>query len=53
MDVNLIKATLGNADEIHQMQIITFAPLLEKYKDYDLNPGNEKIDRTIARINEK
>jgi GNAT superfamily N-acetyltransferase len=53
MDVNLVKATLDNTDEIHQMQIITFAPLLEKYKDYDLNPGNEKIDRTIARINEK
>jgi hypothetical protein len=53
MDINLVKATLENANELFQMQIITFKPLLEKYQDFDLNPGNEKIERTIARLNEE
>jgi hypothetical protein len=53
MKVELIKATLENADELHQMQLITFKPLLDKYQDYDTNPGNENIERTIERINQK
>jgi GNAT superfamily N-acetyltransferase len=53
MNIELIKATLENADELHQMQLIAFKPLLDKYQDYDLSPGNEKIEMTIARINEK
>jgi hypothetical protein len=53
MDINLVKATLENANELFQMQIITFKPLLEKYQDFDRNPGNEKIERTIARLNEE
>jgi GNAT superfamily N-acetyltransferase len=52
MDINLVKATLENASEIHEMQIITFKPLLEKYQDFDLSPGNEKIEKTIARLKE-
>jgi len=51
--LELITATLENADEIHEMQIKTFKPLLEKYKDYDLSPGNEKIEKTIARMEEE
>jgi GNAT superfamily N-acetyltransferase len=53
MKITLIKASVENAEEIHQMQLKTFKPLLEKYHDYDRSPGNEKIERTIARINEK
>ena len=53
MNVNLIKATLEDANEIHQMQVITFKPLLEKYQDYDLSPGNEKLERTISRLKEE
>jgi GNAT superfamily N-acetyltransferase len=52
MEINLVKASVENAEEIHQMQLISFKKLLEKYQDYDLNPGNEKIEKTIARINE-
>jgi N-acetylglutamate synthase-like GNAT family acetyltransferase len=51
--IKLEKAFIENAEEIYQMQIKSFKKLLEKYKDYDLNPGNEKIERTMARINEK
>jgi GNAT superfamily N-acetyltransferase len=53
MDIKLVKATLEDTNELFQMQIATFKPLLEKYHDYDTNPGNEKIEKTIARLNEK
>jgi N-acetylglutamate synthase-like GNAT family acetyltransferase len=53
MDVKLKRATVEDANDIFQMQIITFKPLLEKYQDFDLSPGNEKLEKTIARINEK
>jgi GNAT superfamily N-acetyltransferase len=53
VNIELIKATLENVKEIHEMQIITFKPLLDKYQDFDLNPGNEKIEKTIARLNEE
>ncbi|UNP79097.1 GNAT family N-acetyltransferase [Bacillus nitratireducens] len=33
------------------MQIDSFSPLLNKYKDYETNPANELIERTILRIN--
>jgi hypothetical protein len=52
VEINLVKASIENAEEIHQMQLILFQKLLEIYHDYDLNPGNEKIEETIARINE-
>jgi predicted acetyltransferase len=35
------------------MQLIAFKNLLEKYEDYDTNPGNEGIDKIIYRINQK
>jgi N-acetylglutamate synthase-like GNAT family acetyltransferase len=53
MNIILVKATLEDANEIHQMQIITFKSLLEKYQDYDISPGNEKLERTISRLNEE
>jgi GNAT superfamily N-acetyltransferase len=53
MDITLEKASVENADEIHQMQIKSFKKLLDKYQDYDTNPGNETIDRIITRINQK
>jgi GNAT superfamily N-acetyltransferase len=53
VDIKLEKATIENANEVHQMQLITFKNLLDKYKDYDTNPGNESIDKIIYRINQK
>jgi GNAT superfamily N-acetyltransferase len=52
MNISLVKASVENANELFQMQIITFKPLLDKYQDFDKNPGNEKIERTIARLKE-
>lgn len=53
MEIKLIKATIEDADEIHQMQLKSFKSLLDKYEDYDTNPGNETIDKIIKRINQK
>ena len=53
MKVILVKATLRDAEELYQMQIITFKSLLDKYQDFDLSPGNEKLEKTIDRIKEE
>ncbi|MHA7105380.1 GNAT family N-acetyltransferase [Bacillus sp. C-3-6] len=51
MDIILEKATETDAEVIFQMQIGPFSPLLHKYKDYETNPANETIEKTICRIN--
>jgi hypothetical protein len=53
MELKLGKATIDDVNEIHQMQLRSFKNLLEKYKDYDTNPGNENIDNIINRMNQK
>jgi len=53
MGISLVKATVADAEELYKMQIKSFKPLLDKYQDYEVNPGAEKIDRTIYRLNEK
>jgi N-acetylglutamate synthase-like GNAT family acetyltransferase len=52
MDIKLIKAKIEDSNKIHQMQLKSFKSLLEKYEDYDTNPGNEDIEKTIQRLNE-
>ncbi|MFX3675176.1 MAG: GNAT family N-acetyltransferase [Paenisporosarcina sp.] len=51
MQINLEKAIESDAKAIFDIQVDAFMPLLEKYKDYDTNPANEKIARVITRIN--
>ncbi|ALQ68298.1 N-acetyltransferase [Bacillus thuringiensis serovar finitimus] len=51
MDITLEKATENDAAVLFQMQIDSFSPLLNKYKDYETNPANESIEKTILRIN--
>ena len=40
MEVELLRANIGNAKVLHAMQIKAFKELLEKYQDFDTNPGN-------------
>lgn len=51
MKITLKKATENDAAALFQMQIDSFNPLLNKYKDYETNPANESIEKTILRIN--
>ena len=52
MGISLHKANLEDAVKIHEMQINSFMPLLEKYQDYDTNPANESVERVITRLNQ-
>ena len=50
MEILLKKAVITDAELVHRMQIAAFAPLLEKYQDYEYSPAMETLDRTIYRI---
>lgn len=50
MAVQLVRASVGDAQEIHRMQIEAFAELLERYRDYDTSPGAESVEKVRARL---
>jgi GNAT superfamily N-acetyltransferase len=52
MNIKLIKASVEDAKEIHEMQLISFKSLLVKYQDYDISPGAETIEKIIMRLNQ-
>ena len=48
----LEEATIKDAEAIHQLQVESFRPLLEKYQDFDTNPANEGVERIVERFQE-
>ncbi|MDF2884008.1 MAG: acetyltransferase [Clostridiaceae bacterium] len=52
MNVEIIKAKFQDLQLLYDMQIESFKPLLEKYKDYDMSPGNETIEQIIRKYNQ-
>lgn len=52
MKIALTKAVFDDCPEIYDLQIKSFKDLLDKYQDYDFNPGAEQIQKTIQRFNE-
>lgn len=52
MNIRLVKADISSAEEIWQMQKVAFAELLAKYRDYDTNPANEPLEKTVMRLNQ-
>ena len=50
MQVTLLPAKVEDYRRIHAMQVRAFAPLLQKYRDYDTNPGAESSDRVLSRL---
>lgn len=50
MHIELVRASMADAETIWRMQRIAFAELLEKYQDYDLNPGNEPLEKVQWRL---
>lgn len=50
MRIKLEKASIKQAEEIHRLQVESFLPLLQKYKDSETNPGNEKLERILHRF---
>ena len=41
---------MSDSEIIHKLKVESFLPLLIKYKDYDTNPANEKIERVKERL---
>lgn len=52
MEIILKRACISDAEQLYKLQIKSFKPLLDKYQDYETNPGAEKIERTIGRLKE-
>lgn len=50
MEVNLLRATIDDARELHTMQIEAFRELLVKYQDFDTSPANEGVEKVEARL---
>ncbi|MCH5323951.1 MAG: GNAT family N-acetyltransferase [Eubacterium sp.] len=51
--INLIKASLFDAKEIHSMQVIAFKELLDKYQDFETNPAAEPLDAITRRMEQQ
>lgn len=49
-EVELILATVDDAELIHEMKYKAFMPLYEKYHDDETTPVNEKIDNVIYKL---
>lgn len=52
MEIRLIEVTEEELKTLWQMQIEAFAELLERYRDYDMSPGNEEYDKVKARFDQ-
>lgn len=50
MEICLVRASLENSEEIWKMQKEAFEELFEKYQDFETNPANESIEKTIFRL---
>lgn len=46
----LRKAERADCPVLHDLQVASFLPLLEKYQDYETNPAAETLDRIFARF---
>lgn len=52
MEITIFKSSLNEATIIHEMQIKTFMPFLNKYQDYETSPANESLERIMDRLNQ-
>ena len=50
MDIELVRASMADAETIWQMQRVAFAGLLARYQDFDTNPGNEPLEKVQWRL---
>lgn len=48
--LKVIQISRDSASIVHEIQKISFKPLLEKYQDYDMSPALETLDRIIEKI---
>ena len=51
--MELVRASVKDAQQLWEMQVKSFQQLLNKYQDYETNPASESIDKIIARLEQK
>jgi GNAT superfamily N-acetyltransferase len=52
MKIELQKATINDVKKIYDMQVASFKTLLDKYQDYETNPGAESLEKISSRLNQ-
>ena len=52
MDITLVKSGVDAAAAVHEMQVKSFTPLLNKYQDYETSPANETVAQIAARLSQ-
>lgn len=52
MSLALAKAVFSDCGQIYKMQVSAFAELLEKYRDYDINPASESLKKIQNKFNQ-
>jgi len=50
MEIHLEKASINDCEKIHHMQMLGFQALLDKYQDYETNPGAETLEQIKMRF---
>lgn len=50
MNIELVRASMEDAETIWRMQRVAFAELLERYQDFDTNPGSEPLEKVQWRF---
>ncbi len=50
MNVELIRVTLDEANELWQAEVAAFQGLYAKYQDHDTSPATEPLEKIIARL---
>lgn len=53
MSIFLKKADFGDCAEIQKMQMAAFSKLLEKYQDFETNPGAESLETIEYKYNQQ
>jgi len=53
MRIELQRAKIADAEIIYHMQTASFKSLLDKYQDFDTNPGAEPLEKVIDRLNQQ
>ena len=50
MKIELVRASVEDAVEIHRIQVLAFVELYERYRDHDSNPANETVECIVERF---
>ena len=48
--ISLEKTDISDSEGIHKMQVVTFKAQLDKYQDFDINPGAETLEHFQSRF---